>query len=73
MVKTPRSGDKATRSGKLSSTGSVQARSAAQTQSFVETVNRMRQANTASPEVARSKLKELGILSSDGRLSDKYK
>ncbi len=46
---------------------------AASTRSFEETVKRMRQVNTASPQVARSKLKELGILSSDGRLSDKYK
>ena len=40
---------------------------------FIRTVEKMRRANTASPEIARSKLKELGILTSDGRLSDKYK
>lgn len=45
----------------------------ASSRQFVETVERMRRENTASPEIARSKLKELGILTSDGRLSDKYK
>lgn len=40
---------------------------------FIRTVETLRQANTATPEIARSKLKELGILTSDGRLSDNYK
>jgi hypothetical protein len=43
------------------------------TERFVEVAGRMRVTNTASRDVAVGKLKELGILTSDGRLSDKYK
>ena len=64
---------KSPRSGKSTSDRLTQVNRPAGSQSFVETTNRMRQANTASPEVARSKLKELGIISSDGKLTDKYK
>lgn len=40
---------------------------------FVEVAERMRVTNTASRDVAVRKLKDLGILTNDGRLSDKYK
>lgn len=43
------------------------------TDRFIEVAERMKVANTASLEIARSKLQEMGILSDDGRLSDKYK
>ena len=52
----------ATKLGRESSTGK-----------FLKVVQRMKEANTKSPEVARSKLQELGILGSDGKLSDDYK
>lgn len=44
-----------------------------QTGRFLAAAKRMQAANTASPEVARSKLKQLGILGSDGKLSKNYK
>lgn len=40
---------------------------------FLAAAKRMKIANTASPEVARSKLIELGILGKDGKLSKNYK
>lgn len=40
---------------------------------FVQAAARMRKTQTGSADVARSKLKELGILSSNGGLSKNYK
>jgi hypothetical protein len=40
---------------------------------FLAAAERMKRANTASPKVARAKLKELGILGADGKLSKHYK
>ena len=59
--------------GPRTSSGSARPSEVAASKTFQETAKRMQQANTASPEIARSKLKDLGILASDGRLSDKYK
>ena len=44
-----------------------------QTGRFLAAAKLMKVANTASPDVARSKLKELGILGADGKLSKNYK
>ena len=40
---------------------------------FSEAVRLMTIENTKSPEIARIKLQEMGILGSDGELSDNYK
>ncbi len=40
---------------------------------FLAAAKRLKDTNTATPEIARSKLKELGILGKDGKLSKNYK
>ena len=40
---------------------------------FLAAAERLKVANTASPEIARAKLKEMGILDENGKLSENYK
>lgn len=55
------------------SSGKLGVRSESETARFVRVAEMMKRENTKSPEAARAALMELGILESDGRLSDNYK
>ncbi len=54
-------------------TSQVKAARDGSTRQLAAVAQRMKDTNTASPEIARTKLKELGILSGNGKLSKNYK